>query len=184
MSLNKTVSTFETFMNNNKMKRKILKMNNDLTNNENSNQNINNNIHINTNINNNNNNLLSPKKNINDIKHNNKKKHFTNLNSPPAFHNKIVKNEPMFKNEISAISPNMYPTKRKEVYLSDIMQTKYSFGYFNKLQRENDNVLTTTNNDINYQNEDEVSKYMKGFKYKMTQPIRPLKLVKPSFMFK
>ena len=165
-------------------------MNNDLTNNENSNQNINNNnnIHtsINNNINNNNNNLLSPKKNINDIKHNNnKKKHFTNLNSPPAFHNKIVKNEPMFKNEINAISPNMYPIKRKEVYLSDIMQTKYSFGYFNKLQRENDNVLTTTNNNnMNCQNEDEVSKYMKGFKYKMDQPIRPLKLVKPSFMFK
>ena len=151
-------------------------MNNDLTNNEISNQNNNNNIH-----NSNNNNLLSPKKNINDIKQN-KKKHFTNLNSPPAFHNKIVKNEPMFKNEIHAISPNMYPLKRKEIYLSDIMQTKYSFGHFNQLQRDNEHVITTTNN--NLQNEDEVSKYMKGFKYKMVQPIRPLKLIKPSFVFK
>ena len=146
-------------------------MNNQLTNNDNSNNN------------NNNSNLLSPKKGINDLKQT-KKKHFTNLNSPPAFHNKIVKNEPMFKNEIHAISPNMYPLKRKEIYLSDIMQTKYSFGHFNKLHRDTEHVVTTTTNEMKLQKEDEISRYMKGFKYKMTQPIRPLKLIKPSFVFK
>ena len=165
--MHKTVSTFETFMNNNKMKRRIFKMNNNMTT-ENDKDNEMKGMNC----------TLKGKSIIN------KKKYFSYLNSPPAFHNHIVKNEAKFRNEIKAISPTLGANKRKDFYLTDIMQTKYTFGPFSTLQRDKEHVKQVSSNELKFEKEDSVHKYMKGFKYKMDQPIRPLKLVKPSFMFK
>lgn len=105
---------------------------------------------------------------------NNKKKYFSFFNSPPAFHNHIVKNEAKFKNEIKAISPTLGANKRKDFYLTDIMQTKYSFGPFSTLQRDKEHVKQVSN-DMKFQKEDSIHKYMKGFKYKVNSPFRPIK---------
>lgn len=155
IALHKTVSTFETFMNNNKMKRRIFKMNNNMTGDTAEGR------------------SLKSKSSLNGNERTNHKKRFAFWNAPPGFWNKIV-NEGKFKNEIKAMSPMMGSERRKEFYLTDIMQTKYTFGPLCRLNRDREHVKKVSN-EMGSQKEDSVHRYMKGFKYKVDSPMKPIR---------